>query len=141
MNKTCFNCGESQDESLFRPKQNTCRSCRTKLHAIWVINNPEKEKQHKKRYKEKNIEKFRTNKLLCCRKGRKLHPEKHCAHVLVSRAIKKGKLIRGACNSCGSTLNIQAHHEDYSKKYDVVWLCAKCHNKIHNPLRRTRNLL
>ena len=52
------------------------------------------------------------------------------AHVEVWRALKKGKLVRPElCEECGKAGNIQAHHEDYSRKLDVKWLCSVCHGK------------
>jgi hypothetical protein len=59
------------------------------------------------------------------------NPEKTAAHNAVARAIKAGKLIRGACQKCGSTKNVHGHHKDYKRKLDVTWLCAVCHGKEH----------
>lgn len=58
------------------------------------------------------------------------HPEKHKARVAVSTAIKRGKLQRGVCVKCGIA-NADAHHADYSRPLDVVWLCRKCHRAEH----------
>jgi ribosomal protein S27AE len=46
-------------------------------------------------------------------------------------AIKSGKLIRKPCEICGE-LKVQAHHDDYSKTYDVRWLCWKHHREFHD---------
>lgn len=35
------------------------------------------------------------------------------------------------CIICESKNDIHKHHEDYEKPYDILWLCAKCHGKIH----------
>jgi hypothetical protein len=32
---------------------------------------------------------------------------------------------------CGSS-NAFGHHEDYSKRFDVAWLCATHHSMLHN---------
>jgi hypothetical protein len=50
-------------------------------------------------------------------------------------AIRTGVLVRGLCVDCGSSSNIHAHHEDYSKPLEVIWLCRTCHNKRHGKLR------
>jgi hypothetical protein len=51
------------------------------------------------------------------------------ARAKVHRAIKSGKLLKpGECSNCklgGRT--IEAHHVDYKKPLDVVWLCRSCH--------------
>ena len=57
--------------------------------------------------------------------------EVKCAHAAVTRAIRSGDLIPRRCQSCNGRLNVQAHHEDYSKPLDVLWLCASCHRLIH----------
>jgi hypothetical protein len=57
--------------------------------------------------------------------------EKKYAHTLVQRAIKKGKLVKGSCEKCGTTEKIVAHHEDYSKPLEVVWLCNAHHKEHH----------
>lgn len=62
-----------------------------------------------------------------------LNPTKHRARQQVSEAVKKGLLIRpGACSQCAaSDVPIQAHHPDYAKPLEVLWLCTKCHGAAH----------
>ena len=55
-------------------------------------------------------------------------------HNAVSRAIKKGVLIRIPCERC-SDLKSLAHHEDYDKPLDVMWLCQPCHKQRHKELK------
>ena len=68
----------------------------------------------------------------CCREyDRKrwlLYPEKTKARVAVHYALKTGRLTRpDHCESCLKKRFAESHHEDYSKKLDVEWLCKKCH--------------
>lgn len=58
------------------------------------------------------------------------NPEKRKAHVIVGHAIRSGKLVKLPCEACGSERS-EAHHHDYSKPLDVVWLCRACHGEIH----------
>ena len=53
------------------------------------------------------------------------------AHRDVSYAVKTGKLIRQPCERCGTAEHVVAHHEDYSKPLDVVWLCKHHHKERH----------
>jgi len=52
------------------------------------------------------------------------------AHNAVHRAKKKDALTPKPCEVCGSTENVQAHHDDYSKPLDVRWLCALDHKHV-----------
>lgn len=55
------------------------------------------------------------------------------AHSTVARAIKSGKLHRSPCERCGDEKSV-AHHEDYDKPLQVVWLCTPCHKQRHKEI-------
>lgn len=55
------------------------------------------------------------------------------AHCAVGKARREGILIPLPCAVCGSP-NSVAHHEDYSKPLEVVWLCQKHHVARHRKL-------
>ena len=55
------------------------------------------------------------------------------AHNAVSRAIKKGILVRQPCEKCGSKKSL-GHHESYDNKLDVKWLCQPCHKARHKEM-------
>ena len=56
------------------------------------------------------------------------------AHSAVSRAIRSGELVRQPCCRCGKEKSI-AHHEDYDKPLEVMWLCQPCHKQRHKELK------
>lgn len=56
---------------------------------------------------------------------------KHKARVAVHNALRDGRLTKPEQCTCGSTENIEAHHEDYSKPLEVTWECSKCHGRRH----------
>lgn len=61
------------------------------------------------------------------------------AQNILEYAIRKGKIKRlSKCERCGDTgvfkdgrTKIQAHHCDYNKPLDIIWLCQKCHHEWH----------
>lgn len=64
------------------------------------------------------------------RRYRRLNREKHKAHRTIYRVVSKGLMTRKPCEVCGTTKS-EAHHPDYSKPYDVQWLCRTHHQQIH----------
>ena len=57
---------------------------------------------------------------------------KRAAHLLYSNYIRHHKEeIKHNCESCGATTKLHAHHSDYHKPLDVLYLCPKCHTKWH----------
>lgn len=64
--------------------------------------------------------------------GRKRNKEQVAAHTLVAMALRKGIIVRPShCAECERKLRIEAHHEDYLKPLEVIWLCNRCHRKRH----------
>lgn len=46
-------------------------------------------------------------------------------------AVKKGEVVRLCCQVC-KKVNAEAHHTDYSKPFNVMWLCKKHHEEWHS---------
>jgi hypothetical protein len=66
------------------------------------------------------------------RRYRAKYPEKYTAHQLVTNAIRRGELSKEPCMVCETRLSVEAHHSDYQKPLDVIWLCKACHLETHN---------
>jgi len=45
-------------------------------------------------------------------------------------AVKKGKIIKKPCVVCGET-KVEAHHLDYDRPLQVLWMCEKHHDELH----------
>lgn len=60
------------------------------------------------------------------------NPEKRKAQVAVSNALRDGRLKRQPCEVCGA--EAQAHHDDYTRRLDVRWLCVTHHKEAHRVL-------
>lgn len=62
------------------------------------------------------------------------NPEKYKAHLEVKKALYNGLLNKVGCIVCGK--DAQAHHEDYAKPLEVMWLC-KTHHAEHHMRKRS----
>jgi hypothetical protein len=56
------------------------------------------------------------------------------AHNAVARAIRAGEVVRQPCCRCADAKSV-AHHEDYEKPLQVMWLCQPCHKQRHKELK------
>lgn len=85
--------------------------------ARWRKKNNIHQRVFRKNWRERNARKVRANEA-------------------VARAIKSGKLVRLPC-ACGNK-KTEAHHRDYSRPFDVKWMCRACHRKTHSARRKNR---
>ena len=44
--------------------------------------------------------------------------------------IKRGVINKQPCIICNN-MNTEAHHEDYTKPLNVIWMCRECHLLHH----------
>ena len=58
---------------------------------------------------------------------------KNKARYTLNNALKRGEILKpSACEKCGYEGYIEGHHIDYSKPFDVIWLCKVCHENEHH---------
>jgi len=66
-------------------------------------------------------------------KWKEKNKHKCAAHQAVVRGVKNGKISKpDQCQVCGSGDKLNAHHHDYQKPLEVIWLCIPCHKKVHS---------
>lgn len=132
--KECMRCGESLPRSEFYTHPYTadgllgaCKAC----HRAAVKANRAAKREQYSAYESRRWQRpeRRVQMRDCIRRRRARSPEKDAARYAVSNAIRDGRLVRGPCAFCGTTVRVQAHHEDYSRPLDVVWACFKCHRE------------
>lgn len=70
------------------------------------------------------------------KKHKKKYPIKYAAITILNNAIKSGRIKRKPCEICGSTKNIQGHHDDYAFPLSVKWLCPKHHTELHKKINQ-----
>lgn len=57
---------------------------------------------------------------------------KRMARQTVTNLLKSGGLVRSPqCQLCQEKHDTSAHHCDYGKPTEVIWLCDACHGKAH----------
>ena len=121
---------------------NKCKECVKTRVKMYADANPDKvrllgrEKRRRPKYKaldklwhQQHPKQRRAHRL----KWEAQNRDKRKAEWTVSNAIRDGKLLRPSqCSQCGATGDIEAHHPDYDKPLDVVWLCIPCHGETRH---------
>lgn len=99
----CAKC-DGKIEPNRRGKQGYCKSC----HAEYM-------REHRPKHSELTPEqRLKAN----CRSY---------LHVY----IKRGKIKKENCKVCNYS-KVEAHHKDYNKPLEVIWLCNQHHNMVTN---------
>lgn len=120
--KTCFKCGRTLplDEFYAHPAMgdghlNKCKSC-TRADV--------------KRHREENPAADFVTRLKACDKN----PTQKNAQRAIDAAVRAEFVERPTvCSGCGCTAEehrIEAHHYDYARPLDVIWLCTPCHRRM-----------
>ena len=99
----------------------------------------ERKKLYWRSYRLKYAEKYRKYIREYRKEYRKTRPDSYIekdeqkkrARHAVENAKRRGKLMQLPCAKCGESKS-QAHHLDYSKPLDVIWLCPVHHMETHN---------
>jgi ribosomal protein S27AE len=136
--KVCFKCGNEKPIDAFyrHPRMGDgrlgkCIDCTKKDVGENRLKNIEKFREYDKtraRLPHRKALNAETNKAWYAQDIRR-----KIAHSAVAYAITKGELVRLPCTRCGNPKSV-AHHEDYDRKLDVIWLCEPCHKQRHKEI-------
>jgi superfamily II helicase len=79
-------------------------------------------KEYAERNKQARLEKQKIYRLH--------NRDKYLARSRLKYAVKSGVVTKAPCRECGA-LKVEAHHPDYLKPLEIIWLCSTCHGKEH----------
>ena len=109
-------------------RRGTCRACSYEEHQEWRRNNVARNREISRRAYYVQRAKGRPGT------GARGAPHvEHCRvngqlrHAVASGRIEKPKV----CEVCGVETLLHGHHDDYSKPFDVQWVCPRCHGAKH----------
>jgi hypothetical protein len=133
--KNCFKCLTAKPLSEFYAHKqmadghlNKCKSCTKKdvferrhgeaRDKVLEYERTRSKTEKRKKLREEIQKTYRLN-----------FKERANANVKLRRAVKKGLVTKLDCFVCGK--KAEAHHPDYSRPLDVVWLCVEHHKQAH----------
>lgn len=133
--KPCYECNETKplDEFYSHPQSldgraGICKACHRERMRVRRLLNPAVQAYDRERHQRPERRLWAAEE---SRRWRMEHPDAYRAQTAVSNAVRDGRLKKEPCSLCAATANIHGHHRDYAKPLEVVWLCAKCHHRLH----------
>lgn len=135
--KICKCCHKELPLSEFNKNRNSkdglqdkCRACFSEYNKARYKSDPERFREAVKRYRASNKANVFETRLNVCKK----HPTRENASRVIDEGVRAGIIKRpDHCSGCGCSdkeHRIEAHHNDYSKPLDVIWLCTPCHRAL-----------
>jgi hypothetical protein len=134
--QACISCNKTQSLESYYKHSGMANGHLSKCKECCKRDNRLNREKNLKRYRMYDRKRFHENKerreysYKKSREHRIKFPKKNKARQAVSNAIRDKRLTRKPCQICGS-MQVEAHHEDYNKPLDVIWLCSGHHGDLH----------
>ena len=146
--KYCPHCKENKSDDLFGKNKLTkdglqweCRGCRRSMDKAYrdkhrvkrriaarEYDTAHREENKARRCRNRTKEKSRAYWASCSPEIRQREITRHA----LQHAIRVGHIQKpDICQDCGAAARLHGHHEDYSRPFDVDWVCVPCHGKRH----------
>lgn len=109
-------------------RRNACKEC---------FRASERLRDSKRESGRKTEHRAGTARVRARRNYKKVGTLRYDAMIAVRNALRTGTLNPEPCAVCGETTT-DAHHEDYNKPLDIVWLCRSHHRLRHEELSKNK---
>lgn len=132
--KTCFKCLTAKPlEAFYKHAQmgdghlNKCKECTKKdvkqhrqenWESVRAYDRLRASQPHRVATRQRVVAEYKAK-----------YPNRTQANVAVNNAVRDGRLKKQPCWVCGE--KAVAHHPDYDRPLDVVWLCQPHHKQAH----------
>ena len=135
--KVCFKCKQEKPISDFYKhhsmkdgRLNKCKDC-TKEDVRARRRRDDSVREYDRRRYQENPERRRKNRA-ACKERYAADPIRAKARYSLNNAVRDGRIDKpDRCSRCNSKeRRIEAHHEDYTKPLEVIWLCSLCHRRL-----------
>jgi hypothetical protein len=100
-----------------------CGDCVREYKRAWKAKHRERLLPSNREYKKRYLHDFPDSPMRLLKEN---------VRTQVYKAIKSGRLVRGSCEVAGCEITTEAHHNDYSKPFEVRWLCKQHHEDVHH---------
>ena len=126
--KACKKCGvEKPDEDFYIKHSYECKECTRKRMSLYGKTERGKEvdrKRNKKAARKKKQVEY-------SKKSKAKHRKAYKATRKFWNVFRYGSIKKSPCAVCGTEELVEAHHHDYDKPLDVIWLCSLHHKEWH----------
>ena len=125
--RQCRICGEPFDPKKYQVRKGDyeCPLCKRRRQNAANAANPLFKEKKRAHNALPHVKAYNANY-----QSTKIAKTVRAARRKVATEIQAGRLDRGNCEVCGSN-RAHAHHKNYERPLDVIWLCRKHHEEIH----------
>lgn len=134
--KTCTRCGETKPLFDFYRhatiKGTYAARCKRCARAATMESRAKKRDEilERQRIQQRNVsDEIRRKRSQKRAERNALQPKRVAAVQALNVAVRSGQIVRQPCFVCGA--GAEAHHPDYDRPLDVVWLCPSHHRQAH----------
>lgn len=127
----CVRCDTDKAPDAFYASDRTCKECRRALVKANRHLNADYYREYDRR-RAATEDRLANNRRVTS-EWRAQNPKQRSAQVSLGNAVRDGRVFKWpvcAMPCCDSTRPV-AHHCDYDRPLDVVWLCQAHHKQAH----------
>ena len=136
--KKCSCCGQMKEHADFQVRKaskdgftSSCKQCLKERDAERYTRERERRALRHKAYMDTPEGKDAHKRAISL--WRSKNAVRRAAQVILNNAVRDGRVKPLPCLECGE--KAEAHHPDYDRPLDVVWLCTTHHKQTHAMVR------